>query len=191
MHVLPTHSTFSFLMTKAGLSFSVTIWSTSGWPIQGNKKGHDRGLGRLCFLKYSCLIFVFEASSGSNRKHGLWELWDPSLLVEVSYSPCTHLGSYWTPKHCGLTRVLCSWGIMNVVCKWAVRNSGQDVVHIWPLSASSFHSLPSNFRYSAQSQRQSYWEIQASGRRALKQVWLLWVWGPTWLHRSHALEASH
>lgn len=114
MRVLPTRSTFSFLMNKAGISFCVTIWSTSVWPIQGNKKGHDRGLGWLCFLKYNCLTFVFEASSGSDRKHGLWELRDPPLVVEVPYSPCTRFESCWTPKHCDLTRVLCSWGIMNV-----------------------------------------------------------------------------
>ena len=59
------------------LSFSVIIFSLSGWLAQGSnlsKKGYAGVLGYLCFLEHCCFLSAFEAISGLNGKPGLFGL---------------------------------------------------------------------------------------------------------------------
>lgn len=70
--------------------------------------------GHSCFLECHCLLYAFDASSGSNGKCGLSRLL--AALLSLSDRPNMLLTLYLlytlyhlTPMHWGSTGILCSW----------------------------------------------------------------------------------
>lgn len=80
--------------------------------------------GCSCLLECHCLLSAFEVSSGSHRRCDLAELaCSAYAVVDVTHLPFAHFESCRTPKHCVVSRTLCSQSIATTVCEWSDRNS--------------------------------------------------------------------